>query len=44
LEPFAAGSFPALQFNPSQKQFVAFGNVPETTIYKLQLGATKQAF
>jgi hypothetical protein len=28
LESFVAGSFPALQFNPSQKPFVAFGIVP----------------
>jgi hypothetical protein len=27
LEPFKAGSFPAVQFNPSEKPFVAFGIV-----------------
>ena len=27
LEPFVGGSFPALQFNPSQKPFVVFGIV-----------------
>ncbi|MEI8171191.1 MAG: hypothetical protein WCG50_16080 [Rhodoferax sp.] len=27
-EPFTEGSFPALQFNPSRKPFVAFGIVP----------------
>lgn len=28
LEPFTTGSFPAVQFNPSQKPFVAFGIEP----------------
>ena len=27
LEPFVGGTFPALQFNPSQKPFVVFGIV-----------------
>jgi hypothetical protein len=34
LEPFAAGSFPAFQLNPSQKPFVAFGIVPIAAIHQ----------
>ena len=28
MEPFTTGSFPAVQFNTSEKPFVAFGIVP----------------
>jgi len=35
LEPFATGSFRAVQLNHGQKPFVAFGNVPKGVIHRM---------
>jgi hypothetical protein len=39
LEPFTTGSIPALQFNPNQKPFVAFGIVPKAEFRFIEMPA-----
>ena len=44
MEPFTAGSFPAVQFTPSEKPFVAFGIVPIAEFRFIEMPARYRPF